>query len=180
MLSRVAEHRGLGSSQWVSTTQQTKGSRMFFPKQVFFSLIKPTRGCFGRFLVWCCPQTLQNNPAAPCPSLQHSWLSSCPGCQRTNDPGSRAEQAPRQHRAAGKESKVWDHRSTAPRAAANSHRDTDWVTLGLLCRAACPTAAWYILVLPRQELTHPCQARDFFLKYFLFQQRLHNRVKKCR
>lgn len=114
-----------------------------------------------------------NTPKEPCStvSLQQSWLSSHPSCQRTDDPGSRAEQAPRQqeHRAAGKESKVWDHRSTDPRTAANSHRDTDWVTLGLLCKAACPTAAWYTLVSPGQELIPPLPSQRFLFKIFSFQ-----------
>lgn len=109
---RAAKHRG--SSQQVSTTQQTKGSKTFFSKQAFSP--DQTSQVF-----FCQVSGLVLSPDTPkeaCStvSLQQSWLSSCPACQRTNDPGSRAEQAPRQqeHGAAGKESKVWDHRSTAP------------------------------------------------------------------
>lgn len=121
-------------------------------------------------------------------TLQQSWLSNCPGCQRSNDPGSRAKQAPRQqeHRAAGKESKVWDHRSTAPRAAANSHRDTDQLgDLGSPLQSCsshsslvhpCPTVVGSAPA-SGPKMGWSCQARDFFLKCFLFKQRPHNRVK---
>lgn len=45
------------------TTNQGK-QNVLFQASFFFPLIKPTRGCFATVLVWFCPQTLQNNPAA--------------------------------------------------------------------------------------------------------------------
>lgn len=82
-------------------------------------------------------------------TLQQSWLSNHPACQRTNDPGSRAEQAPRQQ----ERSQRFGITGALPAELLPTATETqnNSVTLGLLCRAARPTAAQDILVPPGQD-----------------------------
>lgn len=138
---------------------------MFFSKQVFF----PNQTNQGLFCQVSGSVLSPNTPKQPCStvSLQHSWLSNQPGCQRTNDPGSRAEQAPRQQEQQERSQRFGITGALPPELLPTATEQLS--DLGSPLQSCWSHTAWYILVPPGQELIPPMPSQNFLFKIFSFQ-----------
>lgn len=100
-------------------------------------------------------------------TLQQSWLSNHPGCQRTNDPGSRAEQAPRQQEQQERSQRFGITGALPPELlpSATEAQNSDLGSPLLVPQQ--PGTPLSHLVLP-QELIPPLSSQRFVFKIFYF------------